>query len=45
MTDTQWPAHKVRKTFFDFFEERRHTIGKSLLRPPRPSRAPPAPPR
>ncbi|KAI6783072.1 alanyl-tRNA synthetase [Emericellopsis cladophorae] len=26
MADTEWPAARVRKTFFDFFNERDHTI-------------------
>jgi alanyl-tRNA synthetase len=28
MADTQWPAARVRKTFFDYFAEREHTVGE-----------------
>lgn len=28
MSEVQWPAQKVRKTFFEYFEQRGHAIGK-----------------
>lgn len=27
MSEVKWPAALVRKTFFDYFKERGHTIG------------------
>jgi hypothetical protein len=27
MAETQWPAHRVRQTFFEYFEEKGHTLG------------------
>jgi hypothetical protein len=29
MTTGNWPEAQVRKTFFEFFEQRGHTLGKS----------------
>jgi alanyl-tRNA synthetase len=26
MAETQWPAHRVRQTFFEYFEEKGHTL-------------------
>jgi alanyl-tRNA synthetase len=28
---SEWPAARVRKTFFDFFAERGHTVGESKM--------------
>ena len=28
---SEWPAARVRKTFFDFFAERGHTVGESTM--------------
>ena len=28
MAESQWPAARVRQTFFDYFAARGHTIGK-----------------
>lgn len=28
LSQAEWPASRVRKTFFDFFEQRDHTVGK-----------------
>lgn len=37
----EWTGVKVRQTFFDFFAERGHTIGKYASRAPAPAPAPP----
>lgn len=31
MADIKWTGHQVRKTFFDYFKERGHTIGMPLF--------------
>jgi hypothetical protein len=31
-TELKWPAERVRKTFFEYFEQRGHTIGMRAMR-------------
>jgi hypothetical protein len=53
MAETQWPAQRVRQTFFEYFEKRGHTLGMRQTpspsprpRPrPRPRRCKPPPPK
>jgi len=37
MADVRWTGHKVRKTFFDYFNERGHTIGMPAFPLPQPA--------